>query len=105
MKSPLGAKKPKGVVAAMRRTLIKLRRVFGSNIPENMAEAREAVGNFLSEMNSVAARTYPAWQKILNDGLAEYDFSYDDSRALFEIHPVEDYYFAGVVALDTARIR
>ena len=89
----------------MRRTMVKLRRMFGSDIPEDVAEAREAVAHFLSEMNSVAARTYPAWSKVLLDGLAEHALSYDERRALLEIHPIDDYYFAGVVALDAARIR
>ncbi len=102
---PLGARKTKGVVAAVKRTVVKVRRLFGSEIPENAALAREAVGHFLSEMSSVAARTYPAWQKILDDGLSEHKLSYDQRRALLDIHPIEDYYFAGVVALDTVRIR
>lgn len=102
---PLGSQKPKGVAAAVRRTVVKLRRMFGSDIQENAAEAREAVGHFLSEMSSVAARTYPAWHKILNDGLSEHALNYDERRALLEIHPIDDYYFAGVVALEAARIR
>jgi hypothetical protein len=101
----LGEKRPKGVAAVMRRTMVRLRRLFGSDVPEDLAEAREAVSYFLSEMNSVAARTYPAWNRVLLDGLSEYDFSYDESRALLEVHPLDDYYFAGVVAMDAARIR
>jgi hypothetical protein len=103
--TPLGEKKPRGVAAVMRRTVLRLRRLFGADVPENMAEAREAVSHFLSEMNSVAARTYPGWNRVLLDGLSEHDFSYDEGRALLEIHPLDDYYFAGVVAMDAARIR
>jgi hypothetical protein len=104
-KPSLGEKKPKGLAAAVRRTMIKLRRMFGSDIPENMAEAREAVSHFLNEMNSVAARTYPAWNRILLDGLSEHALTYEESRALLEIHPLDDYYLAGIVAMDAARIR
>ncbi len=104
-KTPLGSQKPKGVAAAVRRTMVKLRRIFGSDIPENAAEAREAVAHFLSAMSAVAARTYPAWSRILIDGLSEHALTYDERRALFEINPIDDYYFAGVVALDAARIR
>ncbi|MBY0509116.1 MAG: hypothetical protein K2P94_03090, partial [Rhodospirillaceae bacterium] len=93
------------MAAAMRRTVIKLRRMFGSDIPENMAEAREAVSHFLSEMNAVAARTYPAWNRLLLDGLSEHALTYEESRGLLEVHPIDDYYFAGVVAMDAARIR
>jgi hypothetical protein len=104
-KPALGEKKPKGVAAVMRRTVVKLRRMFGSDIPENMAEAREAVSHFLGEMNSVAARTYPAWNRILLEGLSEHALTYEESRGLLEVHPLDDYYFAGVVAMDAARIR
>jgi hypothetical protein len=104
-KPSLGAKKPRGLAAAMRQTIIKLRRMFGSDVPENVAEAREAVGHFLAEMNSVAARTYPAWNRLLVDGLSENTLTYDESRALLDLHPIDDYYFAGVVAMDAARIR
>ena len=79
--------------------------MFGVDLPDNAAEAREAVSHFLSEMSSVAARTYPAWSRMLNDGLAEHSLSYDERRGLLEVHPIDDYYFAGVVALDAARIR
>ena len=104
-KAPLGSRKRKGVAAHVQRTIVKLRRMFGVDLPDNAAEAREAVSHFLSEMSSVAARTYPAWSKILNDGLADHSLNYDERRSLLEVHPLDDYYFAGVVALDTARIR
>ncbi len=95
----------KGWQGYARYVLARMRRLFGSDIPENAAEAREAVTHFLSEMESVAARTYPAWSKILNDALSECALGYDDRRTLFEIHPIDDYYFAGVVALEAARLR
>jgi hypothetical protein len=104
-KPGLGEKQPKGVAAAMRRTVIMLRRMFGSDVPENLAEAREAVSHFLGAMHSVAARTYPAWNRILIEGLSEHSLTYEESRALLEIHPIDDYYFAGVVAMDAVRIR
>jgi len=104
-KPALGSQRPKGVSAAMWRALVKLRRMLGSNIPENAAEAKEAVSHFLSEMSSVAARTYPAWSRILTDGLSEYSLTYDERRNLFEIHPIDDYYFAGIVALEAVKIR
>ncbi len=105
LKAPLGSEKSKGVAATVRRTMVKLRRMFGADIQENAAEAKEAVRHFLAEMNSVAARTYPGWIKILNQGLAEHELTYDERRGLIDIHPIDDYYFAGIVALETARIR
>ena len=89
----------------VRQVLGRVRRFFGSDIPENAAEAHEAVAHFLSEMESVAARTYPAWSKMLNDALSECALGYDDRRTLFDVHPIDDYYFAGVVALEAAKLR
>ncbi len=104
-RAPLGSRKSKGIAAAVRRTVVKLRRLLGSDIQENSAEAKEAVSHFLAEMNSVAARIYPVWSKIFNEGLSEHKLSYDERRALFDVQPIDDYFFAGIVALETARIR
>jgi hypothetical protein len=104
-RAQLARRKPAGLAATVRRTVVKLRRMLGSGIQENAAEAREAVSHFLAEMNSVAARTYPAWSKVFTDGLAEHKLNFDERRALLDVHPIDDYYFAGVVALETARIR
>lgn len=95
----------KGLRAVTRRALVKLRSLFGNDTPENAAEARAAVGYFLKEMESVAARTYPAWSRTLHDALAECSLGYDERRSLLEAHPIDDYYFAAVVALEAAKLR
>src|SRR4051812_42670464 len=92
----------KGLRAFARRSLAKFRNFFGSDIPENAAEAREAVGYFLKEMERVAARTYPAWSKTLDDALKDCSLNYDERRALLDVHPIDDYYFAAVVALEAS---
>lgn len=97
--------KRKGLRAAANRALAKLRNLLGQGIPENAAEAREAVRHFLNEMTLVAARTYPAWNRLLNDGLAECALGYDERRGLLEVHPIDDYYFAAVVALEAVKLR
>ena len=97
--------KRNGLRAAANRALGKLRRLFGNDLPENAAEAREAVGHFLGAMSLVAARTYPAWSRILDDGLAECSLSYDERRSMLEVHPIDDYYFAAIVALEAAKVR
>src|SRR5262245_60175564 len=71
----------KGWRAAIRRAAIKFRRLLGSGVAENAAEAREAVAHFLKEMESVAARTYPAWSKTLGDGLSDCSLNYDERRS------------------------
>ncbi len=108
-KAPARAAKPRGARKSLRatanRALAKLRNLLGNGVPENAAEAREAVRHFLSEMGSVAARTYPAWIRVLDDGLAECALDYDERRSLLEVHPIDDYYFAAIVALEAAKLR
>jgi hypothetical protein len=41
----------------------------------------------------------------LIEGLDDCKLSYDTQYALIDAHPIEDYYFAGVVALEAAKIR
>ena len=83
----------------------KLRHLLGARGPEDFVEAREAVGHFLDSMAGVAARLYPAWSRILNDGFSDCSLNYDERRSLFELHPIDDYFFAAVVALDASRLR
>jgi hypothetical protein len=68
-------------------------------------EPKKAVARFLKDMAVVAKRSFPAWQKTLTAGIEECPLSYDQRRGIFEIHPLDDYYFAGVVALEAAKIR
>jgi hypothetical protein len=104
-----GAGKPrdgrKGWRALARRSIVKFRNFFGGDIPENAAEARDAVSHFLKEMESAAARTYPAWSRILDDALAECSLQYEERRSLLDVHPIDDYYYAAVVALEAAKLR
>ena len=66
--------------------------------------ARAAVASFLKHMAVACRKTFPAWQKRLLDGLDECALSYDTQYALIDAHPLDDYYFAGVVALEAAKI-
>src|SRR6185436_3585688 len=101
----LPTRKQKGIAAAARRVTGRLRRMLGQDEADNSVEAKDAVGHFLTAMLGVTARIYPAWQKLLNDALAECDLTFDERRNLFEMHPVDDYFFAAVVALETAKLR
>lgn len=73
--------------------------------PKPQAEARVAVARFLKDIRKAAAKTFPAWLEVLTDGIEECPLSYDSRRAIFDIHPLDDYYFAGAVALEAAKIR
>jgi hypothetical protein len=68
-------------------------------------EPKKAAARFLKDMATVAKRSFPAWQKTLTAGIEECPLNYDQRRGIFEIHPLDDYYFAGVVALEAAKIR
>lgn len=73
--------------------------------PKPQAEARTAVKRFLADMKKAAAKTFPQWEETLTEGIGECSLTYDNRRAIFDIHPIDDYYFAGAVALQAARIR
>jgi len=45
------------------------------------------------------------WSATLNDALSEHSLNYDERRTVFELHPIDDYFFAAVVALEAARLR
>jgi len=64
-----------------------------------------AIAGFLRDMAKIAARTFPAWQKTLTSGIDECPLGYDQRRAVLEIHPLDDYYFAAAVAVEAAKIR
>ena len=49
--------------------------------------------------------TFPAWEETLRAGVEDCALGYDDKRAVLDQHPLDDYYFAGVVALATAKVR
>lgn len=70
-----------------------------------VADPKAVVARFLKDMAKVAKRTFPAWHKTLTAGLEDCPLNYDQRRAVLDVHPLDDYYFAGVVALEAAKIR
>lgn len=69
------------------------------------AAPRTAVVRFLKDIKKAAEKTFPKWQEVLVEGIEECPLTYDTRRAIFDIHPLDDYYFAGAVALEAAKIR
>ncbi len=102
---PIPTRKKGGLAGLAWRLALPVRRLIGASADDNAVDANLAVSYFLAEMQSVAARTYPAWSKVLDGAFSECSLNYDERRALFEMHPVDDYYFAGIVALECARMR
>jgi hypothetical protein len=64
------------------------------------------IATFLADMAAASERTFPAWKELLVDGIAE---PAPEGGALYDqiiVHqPLEDFYFAGVVALEAVKIR
>ena len=73
--------------------------------PRPAVDPKVAVKRFLKDMKKAADKTFPRWQEILVEGIEECPLSYDTRRAIFDVHPIDDYYFAGAVALEAAKIR
>ncbi len=67
--------------------------------------ARKAVEQFLSDMATVAKRTFPRWHATLAEGIEGCPIDADTRRGVLDVHPLDDYYFAGVVALEASKIR
>lgn len=67
--------------------------------------ARKAVEQFLTDMASVAKRTFPRWHATLAEGIGGCPIDADTRRGVLDVHPLDDYYFAGVVALEASKIR
>jgi hypothetical protein len=65
----------------------------------------DAVARFLQAMSGVANRTFPEWRKRLVTEIEECCRDFEMRRTLLDMHPLDDYYFAGVVALEASRIR
>ncbi|MGE3334095.1 MAG: hypothetical protein AB7I36_10655 [Rhodospirillaceae bacterium] len=103
--APIPTRKKRGLAGLAWRLSLPVRRLLGSDDIDNNVEAQLAVSYFLNEMIAAAARTYPTWSRLLDNAFSECALNYDERRALFEVHPIDDYYFAGVVALECARMR
>jgi hypothetical protein len=103
--APIPTRKKRGLAGLAWRITMPVRRLIGGDVSDNSVEARLAVAYFLTEMLSAASRTYPIWKKLLDGAFAECSLSFDERRALLDIHPLDDYYFAGAVALECARMR
>lgn len=103
--APIPTRKKRGLAGLAWRLSLPVRRLMGVDAVDNSVEANLAVRYFLSEMRSATTRTYPVWSKLLDGAFSDCALSFDERRGLFDVHPIDDYYFAGVVALECARMR
>jgi len=64
-----------------------------------------AIRKFLVDMRLAAERSYPSWKQGLESGFAKTSLAPADRQALLQPHPLEDYFFAGLIGLQAAAAR
>lgn len=64
-----------------------------------------AVRKFLVDMRLAAEGSYRSWRQALDDGFAKTSFSPADRLALLKPHPLEDYFFAGLIGRQAVVVR
>lgn len=64
-----------------------------------------AVEKFLVDMRLTAERSYRIWTQTLDSGFAKTALSSADRRDLLKPHPLEDYFYAGLIGLQAAAVR
>lgn len=96
-------KPPFKFVLFFRRLFQRLRQ--GRNyVPPNAVTYELAVKQFLGNILGVTARMYPAWLKTIRDGLTEYNSGDNRQTDIDAQYPLDDFFFAGFVALEASRI-
>lgn len=66
---------------------------------------KTAIAKFLVDMRHMAERAWRPWNKALVAALQECALPLQARRLILDLNPVEDYFFAGVIAQQAARIR
>ena len=56
-------------------------------------------------MATVAKRSFPRWHATLAEGIEGCPIDAETRRVVLDMHPLDDYYFAGVVALEAGKVR
>ncbi len=64
-----------------------------------------AVQKFLVDMRLTAERSFRAWKQALDAGFAKTALAPADRAALLKPHPLEDYFYAGLIGLQAAAVR
>jgi hypothetical protein len=97
------AKPPFKFVIALKKLFQKLRH-WKTYVPENAVTYEQAASQFLSNVMGVTSRTLPAWQRLVESGLAEQNAVLDGAIDIASRYPLDDLYFAGFVALEASRL-
>jgi hypothetical protein len=66
---------------------------------------RTAVGKFLVDMRLYAGRSWRPFSRALSDALAACGLTSAERRVILDLNPLEDFFYAGMVALHAFRLR
>ena len=66
---------------------------------------KQAIEKFLVDMRLTAERAFRRWNKVLLEALSDCPLSPNERAVLLKTHPVDDYFYAGVVALHAQAVR
>ncbi|MHB1204764.1 MAG: hypothetical protein ACYCZX_04290 [Rhodospirillaceae bacterium] len=67
--------------------------------------AKDAVAKFLVDMRLTSERSWRTWNKVLVEALVECALPLQARRVILDLNPIEDCFFAAMVALQACRIR
>jgi hypothetical protein len=68
-------------------------------------DAKTAIGKFLVDIRLASERSWRVWNKLLTEAMVECALPPQARRMVLEVNPVEDFFFAAMVALQACRIR
>ena len=66
---------------------------------------KQAVEKFLVDMRLTAERAFRRWNKVLMEAISDCPLSPNERAALLKPHPIDDYFYAGFVALHAQTVR
>jgi hypothetical protein len=72
-------------------------------VPANAVPYETAARQFLNNMQGSAARTFPQWQRTIEDGMAEHGLALPDGGLIAKV-PLDDFYFVGFAALEASKL-
>lgn len=107
--SPAGGKparpsKPPFKFILFFKRLIQRLKQWRNYVPPNAVTYDMAVKQFLGNVMGVTSRTYPGWVKIIESGLTDHNALDNRQASLTDYYPIDDFFFAGFVALEAAKI-
>ncbi len=66
---------------------------------------KQAIQKFLVDMRLTAERSFRRWNRVLMEAISDCPLSPQERASLLKPHPIDDYFYAGVVALHAQAVR